>query len=415
MNHQLMSFGAPRLCLLAVVAFLHSACLMVPEEEVFEIEFVSGDGQIQGRERQLNEPVVVQALDEDGHPAPGIGLYFSTDPPSGSVDFNNVTTDSIGRASVWWTLGDLVGRQILTVRSLTLGAAISATARESDFDIHLVTDPGFTPEQVEAMRAGTERWTDVITGDMPDSRLPPDYRPPSRCLDAKTATSGEIDDMRIEVRIRADLDSPMVLAFCEATESPVSLRPFWLYVQVTPSFVQRLHSESRLREWMAHTTGHGLGYGLFWGSLLHNPVDEAGVGADTHFPDAATVAAFDAAGGAAWTEGTKVPVENAEENRDIHWRGDVLGHEIMSSWYTMGMPGDNPPLSAITVQAMAALGYVVDVSMADPYTLPATGAMAGGDVEPPGPGGWPFHGESAELIYDRGHIVGIILQTLAEP
>lgn len=142
MNNQPMSFGAPRLGLMAVVVFLHSACGIVLEEEVYEIEFVSGDGQIQGRERQLNEPVVVQAVDEDGHPAPGVELSFSTDPPSGSVDFNSVTTDSIGRAAVWWTLGDLVGRQILTVRSQSLGAAISATARESDFDIHLVTDPG---------------------------------------------------------------------------------------------------------------------------------------------------------------------------------------------------------------------------------------------------------------------------------
>lgn len=185
--------------------------------------------------------------------------------------------------------------------------------------------------------------------------------------------------MRIEVRLRADLAAPMVLAICEAAETPVSIRPLWLYIQAMPSFVQRLHSESRLREWMAHTTGHGLGYGLFWGSLLHNPVDEAGVGADTHFPDPATVAAFDSAGGAAWIEGTKVPVENSEEDRDIHWRGEVLGHEIMSSWYTMGMPGDDPPLSAITVQAMAALGYEVDVSMADPYELPGADVMADRD------------------------------------
>ena len=408
MNNHPLSLGTPRLGLLAIVVLLHSACAVVPEPEVFEIEFVSGDGQIQGRGRQLNEPVVVRAVDEDGHPAPGVLLTFWTQPSSGSVDLTHVDTDSIGRAAVWWTLGDLVGRQALEVRSPTLGALVSATARESDFDIHLVADPGFTPEQVEAMRAGTERWTDVITGDMPDFRLPPDYRVPNRCRDAKTPTSGSIDDMRIEIRIRTDLSAPMVLAVCEAADSPVSIRPLWLYIQVTPSFVQRLHSESRLREWMMHTTGHGLGYGLFWGSLLHNPVDEAGVGADTHFPDPATVAAFDAAGGAAWTEGSKVPVENSQENRDIHWRGDIVGHEVMSSWYTMGMPGDNPPLSAITVQAMAALGYEVDVSMADPYELPEPDAMADQDRRPTGHGRSRRHGESVELIYERGRVVGIV-------
>ena len=169
----------------------------------------------------------------------------------------------------------------------------------------------------------------------------------------------------------------------------------WYYGESVPcgcmslsrrTFFDSLHSESRLREWMAHLMGHGLGFGLFWGSLRHNPVSVAGVGADTHFPDAATVAAFEAAGGGAWTGGSKVPVENSEKYSDIHWRGDVLGDELMSSWYTMGMPGDNPPLSAITVQAMGALGYEVDVRMANPYEVPGAGAMADQDQGPIGNG-----------------------------
>ena len=32
---------------------------------------------------------------------------------------------------------------------------------------------------------------------------------------------------------------------------------------------------------------------------------------------------------------------------------------------------ESAPLSAITIQAMADIGYVVDVTQADPYTLPA--------------------------------------------
>ena len=111
-----------------------------------------------------------------------------------------------------------------------------------------------------------------------------------------------------------------------------------------------------------------------------------------------------------WTGGSKVPVENAEENRDIHWRGDVLGHEIMSSWYTMGMPGDDPPLSAITVQSVAALGYQVDVSMADPYELPEADPAADEDRGLPGGGGVPRHGEFVELIYDGSRIVGIVVR-----
>ena len=382
----------------------------LPEPGPGAIEIVSGDNQIQGRGRDLHEPVVVRAVDAAATPMAGVALSFAPGPGSGSVSAGSIVTDSGGEAIVFWTLGELVGAQRLSVTSAAGSAqvTVSATARQSDFDVHLVADPDLTAEQVEAIRAGTERWTDVITGDMPDFHLPPDYQPPDRCLAAKWPTIGVIDDMRIEVRIRADLASSMIVAFCEVADSPVSIRPFWLLVWVRPGFIAQLDSESRFREWIAHVTGHGLGFGIFWGSLLHNPVDEAGVGADTHFPDSATVAAFDAAGGIEWTGGSKVPVENGAENRDVHWRGDVFGHEIMSSWYTMGMPGDNPPLSAITVQSVAALGYQVDVSMADPYELPEADPAADEDRRPPEGGGVPGHGESVELIYDGSRIVGIV-------
>lgn len=380
------------------------------EPELVAIEIVSGDKQIQGRGRDLHEPVVVRAVDATATPMAGVALSFAPGSGSGSVSAGSVVTDSGGEAIVFWTLGELLGAQKLSVTSAAGSAqvTVSAVARQSDFDVHFVADPGLTAEQVDAIRDGTERWTDVITGDMPDFHLPPDYRPPDRCLDAQWPTLGLIDDMRIEVRIRADLASSMIVAFCEAAESPVSIRPFWLLVWVKPSFIARLDSESRFREWMTHVTGHGLGFGIFWGSLLRNPIDEAGVGADTHFPDPATVAAFDAAGGGEWTGGSRVPVENAAENRDVHWRGDVFGHEIMSSWYTMAMPGDSPPLSAITVQSVAALGYQVDVSMADPYVLPETDRAADEDRRPPDGGGGSTHGGCVELIYDGSRIVGIV-------
>ena len=41
------------------------------------------------------------------------------------------------------------------------------------------------------------------------------------------------------------------------------------------------------------------------------------------------------------------------------------------------MPRGGPALSAITVQSFADLGYGVDVTQADPYTLPLPGAASG--------------------------------------
>ena len=162
-----------RNCAPIVALLVLAGCIdeLVPPEfpQPAAIKIVSGDGQIQGRNRLLNEPVIVQAVDESGRPVPGVEVSFWTHPSSGSVNVDRVTTESGGRAAVSWTLGDLVGTQSLVVSGPDREIVVSATARQSDFDVHFVADPGLTAEQVEAIRAGTERWTDVITGELPEA------------------------------------------------------------------------------------------------------------------------------------------------------------------------------------------------------------------------------------------------------
>ena len=87
---------------------------------------------------------------------------------------------------------------------------------------------------------------------------------------------------------------------------------------------------------------------------------------DTHFDGANAIAAFDDAGGTDY-QGQKVPVENERGGsgaRDAHWRKSVMGSELM----TFALSGDGE-FSAITIQSMADLGYVVDDSVADDYTV----------------------------------------------
>ena len=80
-------------------------------------------------------------------------------------------------------------------------------------------------------------------------------------------------------------------------------------------------------------------------------------GADPHFNGPLAIEAFDAAGGTNYTAGAKVPVDAYE----THWR---FGGELMGA--------GGSALSAITVQSLADLGYVVDVSQADPFQLPSS-------------------------------------------
>ena len=94
--------------------------------------------------------------------------------------------------------------------------------------------------------------------------------------------------------------------------------------------------------------------------------------ADTHFPGPNAVAAFDEAGGSGYGGG-KVPVMNNPFRRgaDQHWRSVVCG-EIMSYYEC----GDRRVVSAITLGALADFGWIVDMSVAEEYTLPSADMAA---------------------------------------
>ena len=112
------------------------------------------------------------------------------------------------------------------------------------------------------------------------------------------------------------------------------------------------------------------------------------------------VAAFDAAGGAGYTGG-KVPREGA------HWRASVFGTEMMVSSNRLGRPD---PVSAITLQSMADMGYAVDASRADPYQLaaPAPAPVPGDGVAPPIDLGDDVRWGPVDVVDESGRVVRTI-------
>ena len=119
-----------------------------------------------------------------------------------------------------------------------------------------------------------------------------------------------------------------------------------------------------------HEMGHVLGFGPIWHHFRFlQDYSRDNRNRDKHFNGPLAIAAFDDAGGRDYT-GAKVPVVDGG-----HWRRPVLHGELMSS-------GGGSALSAITVQSLADLGYGVDVSQADAYTLPgaSTTETSGNDA-----------------------------------
>ena len=239
--------------------------------------------------------------------------------------------------------------------------------RESDFDIELVfLDDHLTETLKLIIQYAARRWMSIIREDLPDYTFSQGWS--GKCGDQSfTIPPGErIDDLRIYVSVRelgevsAYIGGVEEFFSTDAQAGPSVLRETHLPVVGCMEFdVSWGLFDPRLLSVPLHEIGHVLGIGTAWfeSGFLQDSSD------DPHFNGPLAIAAFDDAGGRDYT-GAKVPVEPD----GAHWRTPVLTHELMSSNMHL------PRLSALTVQSLADLGYVVDVTQADPYTLPDAAA-----------------------------------------
>lgn len=118
-------------------------------------------------------------------------------------------------------------------------------------------------------------------------------------------------------------------------------------------------SNGYLLDIITHEMGHVLGIGTIsqWGLAL------TGFGTDPQFTGKSAVAAYNARFG---KSGTSVPVENTGGNgtANVHWREGVFGNELMTGFYNAGRAN---PISAVTVGALADLGWNVNPAGAEAY------------------------------------------------
>lgn len=236
---------------------------------------------------------------------------------------------------------------------------------EGAFSIEILVPPEhrFSDAQLALINEVAQRWEAVIVGDIPDS----DYTQ----ITFDTAREGDYDwgtarGGRILIDRVIDDVAIIVTSDPELTGGAWGGLVQWTAVNNLPAISHIILGEELLsgpadvlKRVLIHEMGHALGFGTSWTEeLLKEP------NGDTHFAGPLAIEAFDAAGGSSYG-GRKVPATG-----NGHWRGEVFGNEVMSASADMDHPA---PLSAITIQAMADLGYEVDVSQADPYSLPNMG------------------------------------------
>ena len=338
------------------------------------IRAIRGDGQSGPASQPLPSQLVVEVSDALNHVIAGVTVTFAPGVSGGTVDPATATTDNQGRAATTFTLGATDGSYsaTATVTGTALAASFGVQTGIS-FDIELVFLSSATQSQAQAFGDAESRWETIIRGDLPDDYA---FLPANSC-GASPALDRPIDDLLIFVTL-ADIDGPggIIGQAGPCFLHEVGFLPAIGQMTFDVADLDVIEGLGLLPAVITHEMGHVLGYGTVWNDrgLLADPSLFGGI--DPYFTGPEAIAAFDAAGGTTYL-GAKVPVENqgGPGTADGHWRESVFNAELMTGFVNQGFN----PLSAVSIASMADIGYTVDLTPADPFTLtaPPPGAAPG--------------------------------------
>ena len=249
-----------------------------------------------------------------------------------------------------------------------------------DFDIEVEFLGSGTASQQQVVREAARRWESVLARGATEVDFSGSNGAAADvCFPGQPAVNEKIDDLRVWVVIDSidGIGGGVAMSgYCwkRVVTFPASdtlQRETILGVVVLDEVdVARMEANGLLLPVVVHEIAHVLGFGNRWeeDGLIRNPSVPSSPDVDTHFTGRYATAAFDAAGGTGYSGGAKVPVENrAEEgSSDAHWRESVFDDELMTPFV-----GGGHALSLITIESLADLGYGVDLTQAESYTLPS--------------------------------------------
>ena len=231
-------------------------------------------------------------------------------------------------------------------------------AERCDFNMDLAFTSAVSSAVREDVRDARDKWEMVLKDTEFTSWRLTTHR---TCLGVRIP-AGTVDDHVMGVHV-TPIDGKggflAVATYCFAQHDGTPLISAAL---IDEDDLEQILDEDVLIPIMFHEMGHGLGFPDHW--FNHDLVDTLDA-SDPHFEGELAIEAFDDAGGDDYDGGEKVPIQRRTFG---HWRESVFGDEIMSP--AVDLENDELPVSAITLQSFADIGYTVDVSQADDYELP---------------------------------------------
>lgn len=186
-------------------------------------------------------------------------------------------------------------------------------------------------------------WESIITADLPDIN--------------------GIDDLQISAQVNAIDGAGGVLGSAGPTfvRSGSNL-PYQGQMQFDSADIAGMVSNGTLLKVILHEMGHVLGLGTLWSTFGFNST----VG---QYTGAQGLAAYKAMSGGN-PAATFVPLETTggAGTANVHWSESVFNSELMTGY---AENSSNMPLSILTISALDDLGYEVDTSQAESYTVGA--------------------------------------------
>ncbi len=249
-------------------------------------------------------------------------------------------------------------------------------------DIFYVGTPP-TGAIAQAFSDAAARIESHITGDLQAIRVGTNAAPfevkscvaPSTSFDDAEPVNDVFDDLVIFVKVEAIDGVGQVLGAAGPclTRTTTGHTALGL-MRFDSADLQTLANNGRLGAVILHEMLHVVGVGTLWQSkgLL---VDTSTTNVRVTGP-LAVAACVNDHGGAAACAGSAVPAEDCEDlspslncgagTRNSHWKESVFQTELMT-----GYAGAVNPLSRMTIQSLADLGYTVSLQGADAYSVPA--------------------------------------------
>jgi hypothetical protein len=311
---------------------------------------------------------------------------------------SSVACDSIGGDQyACGPLGLSLGSNLVAVQAVdgagnasTASAALSFTSAGSEFDIVVeFYDATFTASQRAAFTEAATVWSSLVVGDVADTFVD---LAADACGIPHPSVFQSVDDLLILATTYSP-SSPDILGSAGPclsrieSATPGGKTTVLGLMRFNEVRIDELEASGQLVDTIVHEMGHVLGIGTNWSGAFGFDLlefttsdgstvcrDAAGFSVPPRYTGAAGRSAWFSLGGFG-----DVPVEESggPGTQCGHWDEETFGSELMTGIID---PGTNP-LSRLSAESLEDINYVVDSTLADPYSLPTSLSTTGAGLD----------------------------------